>query len=430
MTSQALQTEVEQYLKRHGRPSRVEVLICDCNAIFRGKWFPGSDLEKLVQRGTNFPLSLLFGDLTCETPSSLLQPPLSGDPDGIYSYVPGSLRSVPWRAQSTAQIQLTQTLEPGLDPRDILSRVLKQTGFTGFVALEGEFAVVPHPTVLAGEQVYSHQALEEAETLLAPLYDFADEQSIELTSVLPEYGPGQFEVNQRHRRDPLQAADEYMLAKRVTKAAAEWLGKSASFMALPSTEAAGNGCHIHVSLLDTEGNNLFADDDKMRAAAQGILANVADCVALLAPHANSYRRIDLGGEFNSASASWGENHRGVMLRVPKSDPANRRFEFRLAGADVNPYLLTAFTLAALNDGMKAGVAPTLPKIAEGSVATIGQPIPSRWLEAIERLDRSTFARKQFGDRFIDTYVRMKRAEERKFHALVSDVDSAWAAHVV
>ena len=161
MISQSIKQELEQYQQQHGTPLRVGVLICDCNAVFRGKWFPGSDLEKLVERGTNFPLSLLFGDLTCETPSALLQPPLAGDPDGIYSYVPGSLRPVPWRKQPTAQIQLSQTIEPGLDPREILASIIDYTKFQGFVALEGEFAVVPHPTVLAGEQVYSHQALEE-----------------------------------------------------------------------------------------------------------------------------------------------------------------------------------------------------------------------------------------------------------------------------
>ena len=148
---------------------------------------------------------------------------------------------------------------------------------------KGEFAVVPHPTVLAGEQVYSHQALEEAEGFLEPLYAFAKQQSVDLTSVLPEYGPGQFEVNLRHRSDPLHAADEYLLAKRVTKAAAESLNKSASFMALPSSEAAGNGCHIHISFADKNGENLFADETRMQAAAQGVLANVGDCVALLAP---------------------------------------------------------------------------------------------------------------------------------------------------
>lgn len=434
MNSERWQTQAEEelsaFLQAHGAPERVEVLVCDCNGVFRGKWFPGGDLRKLVLAGTNFPLSLLFGDLTCETPAALLQPPMAGDPDGVFHYVLGSLRAIPWREVSSAQVQLSHISGPDLDPRHLLEAIVQRVDFKGHVAFEGEFVLEPHPSILAGGQVYSHQALEEAEPFINRLYKLAEQQGVELTSVLPEYGNGQFEVNLRHRSSALQAADEYMLAKRVIKAAAFQFGKSASFMALPGNAAEGNGCHIHISFLDDDAQNVLADDRAVQAAAKGLLDTVGDCMALLAPQANSYRRLSLGSSFYAASATWGENHRGVMLRIPKSDADQRRFEFRLAGADVNPYLLGAYVIAAMSAGLTLGGKPKEEKILEGKNLTTGGELPMRWLAAIDNLDRSEFARAQFGDDFVSTYVRMKRAEEQKFHSLVTNMDTAWASNVV
>ena len=415
--------ELESYLSAHGQPERVEVLVADCNAIYRGKWFGGDALAKLCKAGTNMPISLLFGDLTCETPSALLQPPLSGDPDTVYTPVAGSLKPVPWRDKPTAQLQLEAGNNAQLEPRQILTRIARELNVT--VALEGEFYLTPFKSQMAGEQVYSHEMLAEQEGFVERIYDYAGRQGVPVTSVLPEYGNGQFEVNLDHSSDPVAAADAFMAQKRVVKAAAQAEGKQASFMAQPYAGDAGSGLHIHVSWGAGESANAFQDEGVLESAIAGLIEHTPSMVALVAPHANSYRRIGAVDEFTTANVNWGENHRGVMVRIPKSDVKNRRFEFRMPGADANPYLVTACVLAAAHDGIMRGLRPNIAGAKEGAPQGSGPAIPTRWLSAIDALDQSAFWRQALGESFVDLYVRAKRAEEGKFHSLISNHDLDW-----
>src|SRR5690606_660350 len=133
-----------------------------------------------------------------------------------------------------------------------------------------------------------------------------------------------------------------MYLRRAIKAVAARRGQMASFMAKPFADQAGSGTHIHVSLLDREGRNVFASTpdapaDVLKHAVAGLQRASDDCMLLFAPHANSYRRFVLNA-FVPLNDAWGFNNRTVAMRIPHSDPVNLRIEHRIAGADANPYL--------------------------------------------------------------------------------------------
>ena len=206
-------------------------------------------------------------------------------------------------------------------------------------------------------------------------------------------------------------------------------GQLASFMAMPLADQAGSGCHIHVSVLDDAGNNIFGgSDEKLRHAIGGLLESMPASMALCAPFANSYRRYKDDG-WSPNSGNWGRNHRLVSLRIPTSGTSDRRVEHRIAGADVNPVLLCAVVLAGIKHGMENAVDPGAETV-EGEAAQPGIALPTRWREALQALDGSDFFRDQFGSTFVEMFLRGKYTEEEAFHIEVSDRDLGWCLRTV
>jgi glutamine synthetase len=199
--------------------------------------------------------------------------------------------------------------------------------------------------------------LYEFDDFINDLIDICAEQNIPSSAALSEYSPGQFEINLHHIDDPVLACDHAVLLKRAVKAAALQNGMAATFMAKPFAGISGSGLHIHVSLLDEDGNNVFAGScsdggfsDTLRHAIGGLGEMMEECMAIFAPNANSYRRF-APNAFVASTPSWGENHRSVALRIPLSSDANKRLEHRVAGADSNPYLVVAAVLAGIHHGI-------------------------------------------------------------------------------
>src|SRR5690606_2099212 len=173
-------------------------------------------------------------------------------------------------------------------------------------------------------QVCSIDALAEHAAFIRAVASACRAQAIPAVTAVAEYAPGQFEINLGHRADALAACDDAVLLKRVIKAIAQQHGALASFMAKPLAGPAGSGMHLHVSLLDREGRNVFActpdaPADALRHAVAGLQASARDNLLLFAPHANSYRRF-VANAFVPLNNSWGFNNRTVALRIPHSDP--------------------------------------------------------------------------------------------------------------
>ncbi len=444
-----MQDEIRAYLEANPEPEAVDLLIADSNGILRGKQFPGNQLEKLFEKGANLPYSLMFGDVRGSTPTALLQPPLVGDPDVIYRVQPGSLQPVPWASVPTAQVFLRPVEQDGsndeADPITVLERVvdrLNRDGLHPVIALEGEFYLLdptqtpPAPVspengwpAFEGPQVYALEPLQDVQGFIDTVKQVADAQSIPLTSVLCEYGDSQFEMNLNHSGNIVEHARHMLMLKRAVKNVAAANETLASFMAQPLSESGGSGCHLHVSLFDEKGRNIFAEDEgRLLNAIGGLMATMAQSMAVCAPFANSYRRFRKAG-WSPNAANWGRNHRLVSLRIPVSGKNDLRVEHRIAGADVNPYLLTAAVLAGIHHGLVNKSDPG-PESLEGEVPHPGNALPTRWREALDVFEASEVFRDYFGEEFFKYFCRSKFAEEENFHLEVSDRDYGWCLRTV
>jgi glutamine synthetase len=237
-------------------------------------------------------------------------------------------------------------------------------------------------------------------------------------------------VNLQHVADARLACDHAIRLKRIVKGVALRHGVEATFMAKPYRDMAGSGTHVHVSLLDESGRNVFASEGEtdnllLRRSAAGLLATMADCMAIFAPNANSYRRLRPEA-YVPLHPTWAYNNRGVAVRVPLSGPSDRRLEHRVAGADVNPYLFVAAVLAGMLHGMDRSLEAPPPLTGNAYTQPLeAEPLPIDWATAIARLDSSEAMREYFGERFIDLYVTLKRGELADFGSYISPLEYAW-----
>jgi glutamine synthetase len=353
-----------------------------------------------------------------------------------------------------AQLLLTMFAADGTpfhaDPRQVLARVLDRFAARGLrpvVAVETEFYLIDRdspdgrirPAGAIGRprrpdhpQVYGIAQLDDIEPFLAALAAACRAQGLPADTAISEYAPGQYELNLRHRDDAMRAADEAVMFKRAVKAVAAGFGMIATFMAKPFTDLAGSGMHLHVSLLDREGRRLFeggeAGDLLLRHAIGGMAATMADGMAIFAPNANAYRRFQVQS-YAPVAPTWGVNNRTVGFRVPLGPAGTRHVEHRICGADANPYLALAAVLAGIEHGIEAGIDPG-PAVTGNGYAQPAPPIVRQWDTAIDRLDGSAALRAALGERFVDVFVALKRAEARRFQATVTDLDHAWYLETV
>jgi glutamine synthetase len=383
-----------------------------------------------------------------------------GDPDIDARIVAGSLAPVPWAKRPAAQALFRFYTPDGsaffADPRHVLEQALaplKKMTSKIIMAAELEFYLLdartdrPTPRVSRvpgigraqpGPQVYHPDDLWDIDNFLNDLHDACVAQNIPAGTTTSEFAPGQFEINLHHVDDPVLACDHAVLLKRAVKAVARQHGFVACFMAKPFEEDSGSGLHIHMSMLDRQGRNLFSQGkEKMasppysarfRHAIGGLAITMAEATAIFAPNANSYRRLR-PEMFAPVEPNWGPNHRGVSLRIPVSDEKNLRFEHRVSGADANPYLVTAAILAGVHFGIKNKCDPGR-MVKEGEIIKLKQKIPNRWGVAIDRFSRSKILPQYLGADFCRYYTVNRRDEERRFHNIVSNADFDWYMRAV
>ncbi len=247
---------------------------------------------------------------------------------------------------------------------------------------------------------------------------------------MQESGPGQFEINLKHRADAVGAALDGLLLKRAVKAAARAHNLDATFMAKPHHDWAGSGMHIHLSLLDKEGKNLFAGDPispMFRHALGGMRETMADFMAVWAQSANAYRRY-VPKAYVSMAAHWGYNNRTVALRIPRGNGAATRIEHRVAGADANPYLVIASILAGMSHGITNKIDPG-PAVEGNSELIDAPPLPTAWVNSLDLFQRSEIVRGAFGAQFQDVFSRLKHTERSNFERIVTPLDHLWYSRV-
>lgn len=442
---------IERFLAEHPEVRFVDAFVNDLNTVERGKRIDRAAAPGVFARGMSLPGSMFALDIEGGTVESTGLGFADGDADRPCMPIPGTLVPVPWAAaDGVAQVQLTMHEHDGSpffgDPRHVLGRVLERfrpLGLTPVVAIEYEFYLVdtqrnehgqPQPprSPLTRRREYRTQInsmadLNEYSDLLAEFDRVCRLQDIPTTSALAEYGPGQYEVNLRHAPDALRVCDEALRFKRAVKSVARASGCEATFLPKPYRDMAGSGLHIHVSLRDAGGKNLFAaasplDSRPLRHVIGGTLATLADGMALCAPGPNSYRRFRAEA-YVPLCATWSINNRGSAIRVPASDPDNLRIEHRLAGADANPYLVLAWVLAGMLHGLEHALEPP-PALTGNAYEQGGEPLPVTWPEAIGRFARSEFARGCLGEKFVSLFTTVKRAEMEEFNSWITPLEIA------
>jgi len=334
------------------------------------------------------------------------------------------------------------------DPRHVLARIinrLQARDLSPVLAVEFEFYVLretPRGAEPAGSlarssgqiDAYGLARLEEFAPLFDEVYAAARAQGIPAETLMSEYAPGQFEITLTHRADALRAVDEAVLLKRLLRGVAARHGYLVTFMAKPFVDLAGSGMHLHISLADVAGQNLFAADDPagtplLRAALGGLKDTMAESLLVFAPNGNSYRRFR-SQSYAPVAANWGINNRSVSLRVPLGPPASRHIEHRIAGADANPYLAAATVLAGVELGIEQQLDPGAPVTGNGyrteaRAAGASQALPRTWQEAIDRAAASRFLAAALGDDFRKIFLAIKRQECDRFSAEVTELDRSW-----
>lgn len=452
--------DLRRYTRRHGKPQSIELLVADLAGVLRGKRIRPRDFDKTFEKGFNLPGGTVVLETSGDVVPGIPYTADDGDPDIDARVVAGSLVPIPWAKKPMAQALFRFYTRDGkaffADPRHVLERAaapLHKMGLTIVMAVELEFFLLegdtdrptakmpPIPGIgrpQRGPQVYHPDDLWNIEQFLNDLNDVFEAQDIPAGTTTTEFAQGQFEINLDHVADPLLACDHAVLMKRAIKAVARQHGFVACFMAKPFEEDAGSGMHVHMSLIDKNGKNYFSHgrekmavppySARLRHAIGGLKKTMAEATAIFAPNANSYRRLrpEL---FAPVEPNWGANHRSVSLRIPVSDEKNLRFEHRTAGADANPYLVTAAILAGVHHGLKNRCDPGR-MVKEGEVVTLKRKIPNRWDAALDKFSRSKILPQYLGDEYCRVYVANRRDESRRFHNVVSDVDFDWYMRAV
>jgi glutamine synthetase len=204
-------------------------------------------------------------------------------------------------------------------------------------------------------------------------------------------------------------------------------------MAKPYAEESGNGLHIHMSLLDRDGRNLFDDGTErgsaaMRHAIGGLQATTAEAMAICAPNANSYRRYQ-EGSYAPTSTAWAYNNRTTGIRIPAGGGAARRIEHRFAGADANVYLVAAAFLAGAHHGIVKELRADDP-VDGNAYAKPGAPLPVTWQDALRAFDAATVLPDYLGAEFCRIYALGRRVERRKFRSVVTPLEYEWYLRTV
>jgi len=420
----------------------VEAVVPDMAGVARGKYMPARKFSE--QGGMRLPESVFIQSVTGEYIDDYLEEGVMNPADRDMVAKPDldTLRLVPWGEEPTCCVIhdcYTQEDDPvDIAPRQVLRRILgmyRAQGLVPVVAPEIEFYLVKRntdpdyplepPVGRSGRketvrQPYSMDAVDEFEPFIEDIYDYCEVQRIDVDNLAHESGTAQLEINFQHG-DAVELSDQVFLFKRTIREAAMRHEIYATFMAKPMANEPGSSMHWHISLRRTDGGNAFSnpdgsESDVFRNVIGGMQKYGPETTIFLAPYVNSYRRFT---RYMSApiNLEWGYDNRTVGLRVPQSDPDNRRIENRIAGADVNPYLAIAASLASGLLGIQEGLQPGVPE--QGNAYKRPFALPGNLSDALDRLERSERLRSLLGDRFVKIYTAMKRQEYQAFFEVIS-----------
>ncbi|PJE33390.1 Gamma-glutamylputrescine synthetase PuuA [Pseudooceanicola marinus] len=411
------------------------VAAADLNGQMRGKRVPLATFDKLGTEGTRMPLSVLNVDVWG---ADIDDSPLvfaSGDEDGVLKPTEHGPVPMPWLDSPSALVPMWMFHDDGSpfagDPRHALRRVLdryKERGWTVQAAVEMEFYLVddtghqlaaPQNPIsgrpVFGNAILSIRQLDAFDNFLTDLYDACDAMEIPADSASSEAGLGQFEINLDHR-DAMAAADDAWLFKAMVRGMARRHDMAATFMAKPFANDAGNGMHVHFSVLDEDGNNIFDNGGPegtplLKNAVAGCLAGLAPGTLIWAPHGTSYDRFTPGSHAPTGGC-WAYENRTAAIRIPSGPAKARRIEHRVACGDINPYLVLAAILGSALAGIEDEMDPPAPITGNAYDLKLPGLMPD-WESALERFETDPLMARIFTPELIRNFAMTKRQEIRR-----------------
>ncbi|MDE2368234.1 MAG: glutamine synthetase [Burkholderiales bacterium] len=435
-------SDLEHWLDQQ-RVTELECLVPDLTGVARGKILPR---EKFTEdRGMRLPEAVVAMGVTGEFPEEgpyydVISPT---DRDMHLRPDPSTVRIVPWATDPTAQVIHDCFDKDGqlipFAPRSVLRRVcdlFDAEGWQPIVAPELEFYLVARNTdpdmplkppigrsgrAETSRQAYSIDAVNEFDPLFEEIYEYCEKMELNVDTLIHEVGAGQMEINFFHAK-PLGLADEVFLFKRTVREAAMRKDMFATFMAKPIAGEPGSAMHIHQSIVRKDnGRNLFSNEDGSASPEfywyiGGLQKYIPAAMALFAPYVNSYRRL-VRSNAAPINIQWGTDNRTVGIRSPVAPPAARRIENRVIGADANPYVALAATLACGYLGMKNQIEPT-PE-CRGDAYLGDFQLPRSLGEALTLLRDQTDLAHVLGASFITVYTEVKEIEYAEFMKVIS-----------
>ncbi|MCP5183697.1 MAG: glutamine synthetase [Pseudomonadales bacterium] len=420
-------------------PKSVDFMVADMSGVPRGKVIDGTrfedgELPHMANAVFFQAVTGEYGDATTRYNPK--------DEDILLAPDWDTYRPVPWRGEEHGQVicrALNKNRQPvPYDPRHALSMVLERYASRGLfpaMAPEVEFYLLEpsadwnaelrsargrNPRMGGATDSFSIDGLDRFEEFVDELMRICEVARLEVTDVVTEMGPAQLELNFQHA-DAMSRADQLFLLKRAVRATAEDHGYVATFMAKPLEGMPGNGLHVHTSMLDASGRNVFTLEDgvappMLRHFISGLQRWLPVVFALIAPNVNSYKRFvpDSSAPIN---LHWGYDNRTAGIRVPYGKDNAGRVESRVAGADANPYLHFAATLAAGWLGLEQQVEPTSP--FTGDAYELPADLPRDLWTALAALGASREVRSLLGDPLVDVFISVKQAELHHYRDTLS-----------
>jgi len=432
---------IQDWLTEH-KITEVECTVPDITGNARGKFIPANQF--LTQGDPRLPESILIQSVTGEYSDEHWDFVEPTDADMILKPDVNTLRLVPWAREPTAQIihdcyHMTEGTPHPLSTRNVLRNILDlyaADGLRPVVAPEMEFYLVlkninpdeelEPPVGRSGRAEtsrlsYSMDAVAEFEDFVEDMYDYAEAQQLSVDTLIHENGAAQMEVNFLHG-DAMSLADQVFVFKRTIRETAHKHNIYATFMARPMSKEPGSAMHIHQSIVRADtGENIFAAENgdhtpEFMSYIAGLQKYTPELISLYAPNVNSYRRLapDISAPIN---LNWGYDNRTTAFRVPNSNKAGTRVENRFPGADVNPYLAFAATLASGYLGMKKKLKPSKPH--QGTANEDDVEVARTLEEGLRHLQNTPELVDMFGSLFLRAYSAVKLDEFEEFNRVIS-----------
>lgn len=403
----------------------------DLFGTMRAKIVPASAIDDVAKAGAGFAGFATWFDMTPADPDVLVMPELD------------TLMQLPWKPEVA---WVTGDLYMGgapveQNPRQILKRIAATAAESGYELKTGVeceyFLIAPDGTRISdaadqqAKPCYDQQALMRRYDVVAEICDAMVALGWKPYQNDHEDANGQFEMNWQYD-SALRTADKHAFFKYMVKSIAEKHGLRATFMPKPFSNLTGNGCHVHASLWDKAGKNVFADKDGELGLSRqaynfigGVMHSAEGLCAITNPVVNSYKRINApvtlsGATWSPNTVSYTGNNRTHMIRIPDAG----RFEFRLADGAVNPYLLQAALLAAGLDGIRNSRNPgkrlDINMYTEGHKAAGAKKLPLNLLDALRALEQSAVLKEAFGEKTIASYIKLKHDDWNAYSRHLTD----------